>query len=120
MKAMILAAGEGTRLAPLIERRSKPILPLLNQPLLTHTLSDFESVGTAGSEAARLASALVADTATRALLAQPDPAVGRTAEVQALCKGPSLGSAGGPTLMHLGPIARLAYEGVLTSANQVS
>ena len=49
--------------------------------LLTHTLSDFESVGPAGSEAARLASALVADTATRAILAQPDPAVGRTAEI---------------------------------------
>jgi hypothetical protein len=43
----------------------------------------------------------------------------RTAEVQALCRGPSLGSAGGPTLMHLGPIARLTYEGLLMTAGQV-
>jgi hypothetical protein len=36
-----------------------------------------------------------------------------TTEVEALCKGPSLGSAGGPTLMRLGAIARLTYEGIL-------
>jgi hypothetical protein len=35
------------------------------------------------------------------------------AEVQIHCKGPNLGSAGGPTLQRLGAIARLRYEGLL-------
>jgi hypothetical protein len=35
------------------------------------------------------------------------------AEVQVHCDGPNLGSAGGPTLQLLGPIARLGYEGIL-------
>ena len=43
--------------------------------LVTHTLGDFAAVGAAGSEAARLAGALVADTASRAILAQPDAAL---------------------------------------------
>jgi hypothetical protein len=41
----------------------------------------------------------------------------RAAEVQTLCRGPSLGSAGGPTLMHLGAIARLTYQGILLSGD---
>jgi hypothetical protein len=35
------------------------------------------------------------------------------AEVQIHCAGPNLGSAGGPTLQLLGPIARLGYQGLL-------
>jgi hypothetical protein len=35
------------------------------------------------------------------------------AEVRIHCKGPNLGSAGGPTLQPLGPIARVRYEGLL-------
>ncbi len=38
MKAMVLAAGEGTRLRPLTGALPKPILPLANRPLLEHTL----------------------------------------------------------------------------------
>jgi mannose-1-phosphate guanylyltransferase/phosphomannomutase len=38
VKAMLLAAGEGTRLAPLTEHRPKPILPVVNRPHLAHTL----------------------------------------------------------------------------------
>jgi NDP-sugar pyrophosphorylase family protein len=45
MKAMILAAGEGTRLWPLTERQPKPIVPVLNQPLLAHTLSLLSQFG---------------------------------------------------------------------------
>jgi mannose-1-phosphate guanylyltransferase/phosphomannomutase len=45
MKAMILAAGEGTRLWPLTERLPKPVLPLMNRPLLSHTLSLLRQFG---------------------------------------------------------------------------
>lgn len=37
----------------------------------------------------------------------------RTAEIQVLCAGPNLGSAGGPTLQFLGPISRITYEGLV-------
>lgn len=43
-----------------------------------------------------------------------DPSPDKTAaEVQIHCKGPNFGSAGGPTMQLLGPIARLAYQGLL-------
>jgi len=48
-------------------------------------------------------------------LGEPDeaPANGTVAEVQVHCAGPNLGSAGGPTLQRLGPIACLGYAGML-------
>jgi len=45
MKAVILAAGEGSRLRPLTERRPKPMLPAGNRPVLEHVL---DAVVTAG------------------------------------------------------------------------
>jgi len=39
MKAMLLAAGEGTRLRPLTDKLPKPMVPLGNQPLLGYTLA---------------------------------------------------------------------------------
>src|SRR5207245_6797480 len=35
---MILAAGLGERMHPLTEARAKPSLPLLNRPIIVHTL----------------------------------------------------------------------------------
>src|SRR5262249_25722613 len=38
MKAMILAAGFGTRLWPLTVVRTKPAIPFLNRPLIAYTI----------------------------------------------------------------------------------
>jgi len=38
MKAMILAAGFGTRMRPLTLQVPKPMIPVLNRPMLEHTL----------------------------------------------------------------------------------
>lgn len=38
MKAMILAAGFGTRLRPLTDKVPKPMVPILNRPILEHSI----------------------------------------------------------------------------------
>jgi NDP-sugar pyrophosphorylase family protein len=45
MKAMILAAGFGTRLHPLTEVCPKPLLPLVLQPMLAHVLEQLGQHG---------------------------------------------------------------------------
>jgi NDP-sugar pyrophosphorylase family protein len=45
MKAMILAAGFGTRLWPLTEDRTKPAIPFLNRPLITYTVEYLAQAG---------------------------------------------------------------------------
>ena len=45
MKAVILAAGEGTRLQPLTESRPKPMLPVGNRPLLEHVVEAVIEAG---------------------------------------------------------------------------
>jgi NDP-sugar pyrophosphorylase family protein len=45
MKAMLLAAGVGVRMRPLTEGRAKPSLPLLNRPIIAHTLAYLKSNG---------------------------------------------------------------------------
>jgi hypothetical protein len=64
----------------------------------------------------------VADTPILLSLDEDDPTTDgkRTAIVQTLYRGPNLGSAGGPTLMHLGPIARLTYAGILSPIEQAN
>jgi mannose-1-phosphate guanylyltransferase len=43
--AVILVGGEGTRLRPLTERMPKPMLPLLDRPLLSYTFDHLRSGG---------------------------------------------------------------------------
>lgn len=49
LRALVLAAGLGTRLRPLTERVPKPVLPVLGEPVLGHTL---RALAAAGCEAA--------------------------------------------------------------------
>ena len=48
MKAMILAAGLGTRLEPLTKTRPKPLFPVLNKPLLGIIIGQLGSMGATG------------------------------------------------------------------------
>lgn len=45
MKGVILAAGDGTRLAPLTLYYPKPLVPVLGRPLLDYTLDAFVATG---------------------------------------------------------------------------
>jgi mannose-1-phosphate guanylyltransferase len=45
MKAMVLAAGFGTRLRPYTLVRPKPLFPVLDRPLLLHTLAQLRRSG---------------------------------------------------------------------------
>ena len=45
MKAMVLAAGKGSRLAPLTNKTPKPLLPVQGRPLLFHLLDQLEQAG---------------------------------------------------------------------------
>lgn len=45
MKGLILAAGKGTRLRPLTDRRPKALIPLANQPLIAYPLQKLLLAG---------------------------------------------------------------------------
>lgn len=45
MKAVILAAGKGTRMGPLTENRPKVMLPIANKPLLEHIIIRLKTAG---------------------------------------------------------------------------
>ncbi len=45
MKAMILAAGLGTRLQPLTDKRPKALIPVVNQPILARVIDYLKSHG---------------------------------------------------------------------------
>ena len=44
MKAVVLAAGEGTRLRPLTETRPKPLVPVAGRPLVEHVMQASRGV----------------------------------------------------------------------------
>ena len=44
MKAVIMAAGQSTRTFPLTLTRPKPLLPIMNRPLLAHSLDALDGV----------------------------------------------------------------------------
>jgi type IV secretory pathway VirB4 component len=74
--------------------------------LVTHRIGDFDAIGSAGSEAARIAHSLVADTSARAVLAQPDTALSETVASLDLSRKeaellPRLGR--GRAIWHVGP-----------------
>jgi len=48
MRAMILAAGLGTRLEPLTRIRPKPLFPVLNRPLLGIAIEQLQGMGATG------------------------------------------------------------------------
>lgn len=45
MKALFLAGGEGTRLQPLTDKLPKPMVPIMNKPLLERTMIHFKKSG---------------------------------------------------------------------------
>jgi len=45
MRGVILAAGDGTRLAPLTVDRPKPLIPVMGRPLLDYTVEAFAQAG---------------------------------------------------------------------------
>lgn len=45
MKAIVLAAGEGSRLRPLTTRRPKPMLPVVNRPILAYVIGALAEAG---------------------------------------------------------------------------
>lgn len=45
MKGVILAAGKGTRMLPLTERRPKPLVPVLDRPMLDHIVVGARDAG---------------------------------------------------------------------------
>ncbi len=45
MKAVILAAGKGTRMGPLTENRPKVMLPIANMPILEHIVATMKAAG---------------------------------------------------------------------------
>ncbi len=45
MKGVILAAGKGTRMLPLTLRRPKPLVPVMDRPMLAHIISGARDAG---------------------------------------------------------------------------
>ncbi len=45
MKAVVMAGGFGTRIQPLTHSRPKPMLPIVNRPMMEHTMMTLKDLG---------------------------------------------------------------------------
>jgi mannose-1-phosphate guanylyltransferase/phosphomannomutase len=45
MKAVVMAGGFGTRIQPLTHSRPKPMLPIINRPMMQHTMMTLRDLG---------------------------------------------------------------------------
>ena len=45
MKAVVMAGGFGTRIQPLTNSRPKPMLPIVNKPMMEHTMMTLKDLG---------------------------------------------------------------------------
>ena len=45
MKAVVMAGGFGTRIQPLTNSRPKPMLPIINRPMMEHTMMTLKKLG---------------------------------------------------------------------------
>lgn len=45
MKAVVMAGGFGTRIQPLTHSRPKPMLPIVNRPMMQHTMMQLRDLG---------------------------------------------------------------------------
>ena len=45
MKAVVMAGGFGTRIQPLTHSRPKPMLPIINKPMMEHTMMTLKDLG---------------------------------------------------------------------------
>ncbi|HHH18902.1 MAG TPA: mannose-1-phosphate guanyltransferase [Campylobacterales bacterium] len=45
MKAVLMAGGFGTRIQPLTNSRPKPMLPIINRPMMEHTMMTLKDLG---------------------------------------------------------------------------
>jgi glucose-1-phosphate thymidylyltransferase len=79
MKGLILAAGRGTRLQPLTNSRSKPMVPLANRPLINFALDKLVEIGVTdvgivvGENEDELRRDLAYPGAQLTLIRQPEP-----------------------------------------------
>jgi glucose-1-phosphate thymidylyltransferase len=79
MKGVILAAGLGTRLRPLTSARSKPLIPVANQPLIHYPLERLLDIGVTevglvvGANRAELTAAPWPDAANLTFITQDEP-----------------------------------------------
>ena len=102
--AMVLAAGQGTRMRPLSESVPKPLLPLAGKPLLAHILDRLEE---AGVERAVVNAHHLAEQVEAACAARRHPRCEVTVE-------PVLRGTGGGVLGALPRLQALAAEAVAT------